>query len=468
MTAAVRWFRGNWLPLTLALVYAAVFSTLSILRHLTFHTQTYDLGIFEQSFWNTLRGQVMFNNFENANHLSVHFSPFLFLLVPLYAIAPGPYPLLMVQALTLGSAVIPLYRLAHAATNRHTALVVSIAYLLLPSLHWLNLFDFHEVAFAVPAFLWAFERLSAGRRFHAALALAAAASTAENMVIAVAGVGCFLLLQKPYRRFGAGVLAISAVYFLLVSSVLMPALGGKIYRFDRYAKLGGSPRAIATTVLTRPDVVWPTVTHPQKLAYLGRLAASTAALPLLAPATLILLIPGLAQNLLTDYSPQFANTYQYDAILIPFLMIGVARGWQSIYRRLPAAVPSLRWLAVGASLAAFLWWSPLGLRAYPWPQFQFNARTRALAEIRAAIVPNAKVAAATNLVPHLTHRDGIWMLGAEPAGLADLVVIDLWDTTGFDSTEQFKNYLDGYINNQQYQPRLAAQRFLLLQKGDGQ
>lgn len=464
MSATKNWLKRHWLPLTLAVVYAAVFSILSILRHQAFHTQTWDLGIFEQSFWNTLRGQVMFNNFENANHLSVHFSPFLFLLVPLYAISPGPYPLLIIQALALGSAVIPLYRLAHAATNRHTALVAAIAYLLLPSLHWLNLFDFHEVAFAVPAFLWAFERISAGRRWHAALALAFAASTAENMVIAVAGVGCYLLLHKRWRRFGAIVLVASTVYFLTVSSVFMPALGGKIYRFDRYAKLGSTPREIITTVLTRPDIVWQTVTHPQKLAYLGRLMASTAALPLLAPATAILLLPGLAQNLLTDYTPQFNSSYQYDAILIPFLMVGVVYAWQLISRHRHAAVPTLRWLVLGISAATFLWWSPLGLRSYPWTQFRTDDRARTLAAIRDAILPNAKVAAATNLVPHLTHRDGIWMLGFEPSGLPDLIVIDLWDTTGFASNAHFQTYLERNLNEFGYQPKIVARRFMLLEK----
>lgn len=460
------WFRRHWLPLTLALVYAAVMSALSILRHLSFHTQTFDLGIFEQSFWNTLRGQVMFNNFENANHLSVHFSPFLFLLVPLYAIAPGPYPLLILQAVALGSAAFPLYRLVAAQTNRRTAFVASLAYLLMPSLHGLNLFDFHEVAFAVPAFLWTLERIQAGRRSQAAVALAVAASTAESMVIAVAGVGCFLLLNRPSRRFGGMILLASTLYFLLVSSVLMPALGGKIYRFDRYATLGASPAAIVQTIVTRPQLVWQTVTHPEKLKYLGRLLAATAALPLLAPATLIMLVAGLAQNLLTDYSPQFTGAYQYDAIIIPFLMLGVAQGWQLIFRRLRKSVPSLQWLAVGASLAAFIWWSPLGLRAYPWRQFQIDDRARALAAIRDALPPNAKVAAATNLVPHLTHRDGVWMLGFEPSGLPDLIVIDLWDTTGFATNAHFQTYLERNLHEFGYRPNIAAQRFMLLEKNN--
>ncbi len=452
----------NWLPLMLAAGYTVIFSTLSIARHEAFRTQTWDLGIFEQSFWNTLHGRVMFNNFEGANHLSIHFSPFLFLLVPFYALWPGPDPLLVLQAIALGSAVIPLHRLVATSAGRRTALVASLMYLLLPSLHWLNLFDFHEVALAVPALLWAFDFMSANRTIPAAVALALAASVAENIIIAVSGVGLYLLVNKRSRRFGTAVLASSAAYFLVVSTVLMPALGGKIYRFDRYASVGDSPVNIIRTIVTRPNVIWRTITHPEKLAYLGRLLATTAGLPLLAPTTLILLLPGLAQNLLTDYTPQFASSYQYDAILIPFLMIGVAGGWLFLARRFPKAVPALRWGVLGTSLAAFIWWSPLGLGAYPWTQFQLDERAKTLAQIRNAIAPQAKVAAATNLVPHLTHRDGIWMVGAEPAGLPDLVVIDLWDTTGFDSSEQFGNYLSRYVDDAGYRSQLIRQRFMIL------
>lgn len=451
--------------LAVASVYAAAFSALSIARHLAFHTQTWDLGIFEQSFWNTLHGQVMFNNFENANHLAVHFSPLLFLLVPFYAIAPGPAALLIMQSVAVGSAVIPLYLLAVRRLDRKTAWVIVAGYLLFPPLHWLNLFDFHEVAFAIPAFLWALTLLDRGRMLGAAIALAIASSTAENMVLAAAGVGLYLALsQKRHRRFGAVVLVSCLVYFVLIAKIFMPSLGGKIYRLDRYANLGSTPQAIARTVLTQPGTIWETITQPAKLRYLGRLFLPLAFLPLTAPATLIMLIPGLSQNLLTDYGPQFENSYQYDAILIPFLFFGTFVGWRVIAQRMVRQLRVWRYIALGVSCAAFLWWSPLGLRQYPWSQFRPDDRVTALAALRNALPPNAKIAATTNLVPHLTHREGIWMAGTEPIGAPDIIIVDLWETTGFDTPQNLQQYLNLYAQGG-FKSKLAEQRYLILTRG---
>ena len=454
------------MPTALAIGYGAIFAALSILRHVTFRTQTWDLGIFEQSFWNTLQGNVMYNVFENANHLSVHFSPFLFTLVPIYAIAPGPTILLILQSLAVGGGAIPLYAMTRRWTNAGTAIVVACAYLLYPPLHWLTLFDFHEVAFAIPLFLVAFDQLDRGRWAVSATALGLAASTAENMILATAGVGLYIMItSRRHRRFGVWVLAGAAAYFVFTAAVLMPTLGGKIYRLDRYANLGQTPAEMLSTITQRPHRLLATIATPEKFAYLARLFAPLASLPLLAPTSLILLLPGMAQNLLTDYAPQFQNTYQYDAILIAFLFIGCALGWKKIGQRWSAALPALRWIGLGAAVAAFLWWSPLGLRHYPWMQFRPDDRSKALSAIVRALPADASIAAATNLVPHLTHRTDIWMAGTESIANPDIIILDLWDTTGFSSAENFQNYLASY-QQKKYRSRLLEQRFLILTRTD--
>ncbi|MDO8560141.1 MAG: DUF2079 domain-containing protein [bacterium] len=454
------WLHRHVFPLALALSYAAIFFWLSWLRHITFHTQAWDLGIFEQSFWNTLSGRIMDNNFEFANHLSVHFSPFLFLLVPWYALWPGPAVLLALQALALGSAVIPLYRLASRWTGKTPAHVICGVYLLYPPLHWLNLFDFHEVAFAIPLLLWAVDLADQDRRRWAAVVLALAAGTAENIVLVAAAVGLFWLLTKRPRWFGATVTAACLAYFLLVANVVMPALGGKIYRLDRYANLGGNAGEILATVLTDPALVATTVTRPEKISYLAGLLVPLAGFSLLAPAALVLAIPGLAMNLLTDYAPQFSGRYQYDAVLIPGLLVAAISGLRLVTKKFPARTLLILLVLGGASLGGFLWWSPLGLRAYPWTQLRTDRRSEIFAQLLEKIPPDASIAAATNLVPHLTHRRGIWMAGSEPR-LADIVIVDMWDRTGFAGDEQFRTYLANYLERG-YQLQRIAQRILIL------
>ena len=57
--------------------FILVFGTASFLRQYNFQTQTWDMGVFAQTMWNSAHGRWMQNNLEEAhNHLGVHMSPF--------------------------------------------------------------------------------------------------------------------------------------------------------------------------------------------------------------------------------------------------------------------------------------------------------------------------------------------------------------------------------------------------------
>ena len=85
---------GVWYLLAL---YSVIFITLSSLRHYHFETQTWDMGIFAQTFWNATQGEGLQNRIEEThNHLGVHWSPILWLLVPGYAVFQSPYFLLAI------------------------------------------------------------------------------------------------------------------------------------------------------------------------------------------------------------------------------------------------------------------------------------------------------------------------------------------------------------------------------------
>ena len=240
----------------------------------------------------------------------------------------------------------------------------------------------------------------------------------------------------------------------------MPALGGKIYRLDRYANLGATASEIAVTVLTKPAAVVQTVTRPEKISYLAGLLVPLGGFSLLAPVALVLTIPGLAMNLLTDYAPQFSGRYQYDAVLIPAVLFSAFWGLRFLIIKFPARSLLILLALGGAALGGFFWWSPLGLRAYPWTQFRADRRSEIYGPLLEKIPPDVSIAAATNLVPHLTHRRGIWMAGSEPR-LADIVIVDLWDRTGFAGDDQFRAYLTNYLERG-YQLQRIAQQILVL------
>ena len=144
--------------LLVILVYFVIFGVLTSLRHYNFETQAWDLAAFVQTMWNTTQGRVMFNNLEQvSNHLGLQMSPWLFALVPGYAVFPTPYFLLIAQTLALALGAWPLYLLAQKVIGRKPlSLLLVFLYLLYPSLHWSNFYDFHEITFFIPLFLAAF------------------------------------------------------------------------------------------------------------------------------------------------------------------------------------------------------------------------------------------------------------------------------------------------------------------------
>jgi uncharacterized membrane protein len=100
----------------LILVYIVTFSTLSVLKHDTFHSFTFDLGIMSQVLWNTAHGRLFELSLDRpldtelvGSYLGNHVRPILLLLAPLYRLWPDPRLLLILQSVALGLGAVPLF-----------------------------------------------------------------------------------------------------------------------------------------------------------------------------------------------------------------------------------------------------------------------------------------------------------------------------------------------------------------------
>ncbi|MCS7001904.1 MAG: DUF2079 domain-containing protein, partial [Dehalococcoidia bacterium] len=139
--------------------YLSVIGRLSVQRHDAFKSHAYDLGIFTQVVWNTSQGRwfqntVMIEHAENL--LGQHFAPIFLALAPLYWVWPDPRVLLIVQSLALALGAVPVFLFARRRLgSAGMALALAAAYLLLPALHYINFYDFHEIALTTPLLLCA-------------------------------------------------------------------------------------------------------------------------------------------------------------------------------------------------------------------------------------------------------------------------------------------------------------------------
>ncbi|MEK7192149.1 MAG: DUF2079 domain-containing protein, partial [Patescibacteria group bacterium] len=447
--------------------YIAVFGLIASLRHYNFQTQTWDLTAFVQTFWNAAHGRGLVNNVEQVhNHLGLHMSPWLFLLAPGYALFQTPYYLLIIQTIAIALGALPLYFLAKRVLNNQLlSRVIAAAYLLYPGLQWANLYDFHEITFFVPLLLAAIYFSEARKWGWAALFFTLAASVKEDAILVVFFAGIYLLLKKSAladsRKTGIVIAVAALVYFILAVKVFMPAFGGGVLRFDRYANLGQSPLDIVKNAAANPLLIAGTALAAQKLIYLFWLFLPVAFLPLFSWRSLILLAPGLAENLLTNYKFQFSGLYHYDAILIPGIFVGVVYGAEFLLRNWPKKEKIIFWLLAASMSAGFLIRSPLGPAAFPKEYFQFNQTWEDYRKLAALVPDGLTVAAVTNLVPHLSHREHIYQLGNERF-LVDIVLIDTNDLFGFGTAENLDSYIAKYMKTGMYNMEVFNNRYVIL------
>jgi uncharacterized membrane protein len=313
---------------TMVILFTAILAYWSVTRY-EFGTffPFYDFTIFEQSIWSTLHGinppVFLYNSVEGMSHFGVHVSPILYLLCAPYAFLPFPETLLVVQAILLTTAAIPLFYLAHEILHdKRYALIIAIAYLMYAPLTGAALFDFHEVAF-VPilafATLYAMFRCNTPAVIMGTLLLL---SVKEDMVLVVVPMLAYYLYMQGKnpdtsrrdRYITVALIGIACLWFLISVFVIIPSL---------------NPSGIAmhTARYNLTDIPTMVTQYPmEKFSYLSSLITPLGVIPLASPVTLALSAPMLLEILLQDGVFRFTSYTQYVLQVIPFLFLSFIFG----------------------------------------------------------------------------------------------------------------------------------------------
>jgi uncharacterized membrane protein len=418
----------------LAFTYFVLYSVLSVLRHVTYHSFGPDLGIFDQVFWNTTQGRFLESTMslvqaQPHSYLADHFSPVYLLLMPAYALIPRPETLLVVQTLFLALGVWPLYLLARSKLEPgfHRLVWVLVYFLFLP-VAFINLFDFHELALAVLPLGFAIYFLENGRPGWFLLSLVSTFLIKEELPLVGFGFGAYILLAKRDWKLGLGVLAGSLAAFLAVVRVIIPAFGGGSYEYFarrlnyRYAELGTTPQEIIATAFSHPGRIVHLLFQAQKLKFLVGIFGPVLGLTAISGFAAILVLPTLGILLLSNYAPQYAFTSHYSAPLIALVIgtsiLGFARLRASFRRPVAAGV-------LASSLVfSFLFGDLPFSRHFDARMFEPEPRYAAFVGNLDRIPPDASVAAENNLTPHLSHRRFIYNLEFEGPYNAEYLALD--------------------------------------------
>ncbi len=331
------------LPLTLVLLlaasWAALFSWLSVARHDAWWTGRFDLGNMVQAIWGTANGDfLMATNSagEQVSRLGSHVDPLLVVLVPFQWITDSAVPLLVAQAVIVAAGAIPAFLLGRRwLGDDRLAVAGALMWLLYAPLQWAVVTDLHAVTLAAPLLMLAIWAAEARNDWVLGIALALALLGKEQVGLAIAVFGVWIIVRQ--RRWIAGaVVSLGALAWTLIAVlVIIPAAGSGVPApfSERFGRFGDTPSQALVGALTNPIDVVTTIGGWPRLSYLLALLLPLLLLPLLAPLLAAAALPDLLLNMLADWWPNYSIEFHYAAIISPFLVAAAMLGLAGLRRR---------------------------------------------------------------------------------------------------------------------------------------
>ncbi len=410
------------LPWGVAALLAVLYSAISIRRHLDLLTSGYDLGIYDQVVRSYSQGHLPFNTIQGPHFdvLGDHFSPVLALLAPLYWIHDSPTTLLVAQSALIAVAVVPLMKWAARSVGLGLSLVVAFGYGFSSGVANAVTFDFHEVAFAAPLLAFAMVAFGEGRLTAAAWWAAPLALVKEDLGLTVAVLG-LLIAWRGRRRLGLLITGWGGLVSSLAVLVIIPGFNPA----GRNTKVGkfGDSLFHQFTVLLSPDT---------KIVTLVVLLAPTVFLAVRSP-LLLLAVPTVLWRFLAIDPAYWGTGYHYGLVLMPILfaaMIDVLRrpAWQSQSWRSGRNAIALASVLITGYLIPQNGFAPAFTQRF-WGSDPAATATR---ELLSRIPNGVRVAASNQLVPQLTARDSVTLIGRTPLEVSrpDFIVSET-STAGF-------------------------------------
>lgn len=440
-------------------VYVAMFSWLSIARYLTFYAALNDLGMYTQQLWGNLHGHWFLCStyaLKGDTMLAEHFMPLIVVLTPFYAIWQDPRTILVVQAMAVGLAALPLYAISiRLGLDRRAGILIAMSYLLHPLVQTGNLYDFHPDAFvpllSTSAF-WSLLALDDALRVRKeendpqrpfpwrylisyALFTLLWLSYKEDSLFGVGLLGFYALVFRRRPAIGIVTMAAGIGWGAAAMGWIIPHFRGEPYsHIDRYFYLvkpfGWTPDQGSFFVefvkvsLMHPFYMLGQIFTPDKITALLKLFGPVLFLAFFGPKELLIAVPAIGLNLLSGGYEQYEFRLHYPFSMMAFVYISALAGLRNIsawlgrkperVRGEPGDGKAMRRRSqLGFAAAAFLvavgmcrWFGETPLsRTYGGPEKVWRTdHHRLAASFLQAVPADASLAAQTGLAAHATHR----------------------------------------------------------------
>jgi len=398
---------------------ALYMSIFAIWSHQRFTTYGYDLGQYDSIFTNTLHGHWLaipaLGWEENWSELvNNHADLGVFYMLPFYAIYPRAETLLVMQAVVVASAAVPVYLFAKNRLPTGWAFLLAVGWLGYPPLHGAQLYDVHMQPFGMAFTVWAISMVDRQKWVGYWIFFTMAILCREDVSIGLAMLGLFMVLSGARVRTGIASMIVAALFFLTLRFVLMKNTGFSDVFKELFPTGERGFGAIIKTLITNPGFVAKSLMTWEKFRYVAQLFAPLAFIPVRKPSLWLVFVPAFILTLLsTAYLPTIQISFQYISnwsgyafLAIALVLAAYQHGGELVKMRAAGTA-----LFVGLTLGNLQYgaWQPNpvvhgGFVDVPFlaPSPADRQREKDLQELMALVPVDASLAASDRVQPHVT------------------------------------------------------------------
>lgn len=395
------------IPIILTFFFFFLYASYTLERHFTFNTHAFDLGIYTQAIYLYSNADLPYSTLKHMIILADHFGVILLILSPIYKLYPKAETLLVIQALFVSLASIPIYLIAiKELKSIYLSVLITLGFLTSVAITSAVIFDFHLATISVlPLSLLLYFWYEKKWIFYSLTTLLSILFK-EDIPLFLLGLGIFQLIQKQFK---IGVLTIlfSLFSLYLIKFQIMPFLwkGGESSYIESSTLPLTNPIDLISLLFFRPLVFAMQIFNSQiKLLTIDALLKPFAFLPILSPLTYLTAFFHLYLRFSTTYQQTWTTTYHHNAPVVPFLAVSTIL----VISKFKLPKYPVAFLLI-FSLISTLFAPNSFIRLYSHKLTSINNQNNYIEKALEKIPTAAAVSAQSPLVPHLANRGKIYL-----------------------------------------------------------
>ena len=404
-----------------------VLSLASSLRHLWFHSSSWDLGIFDQAIYLISKSEEPYSSILGFHILGDHGALVLYPLGVLYIYFSSTYFLFFIQSFALSVSIYPLTKLSKSLNLSNKATHASyIAFLLYPVIFNVNIFDFHPEVLIFPIVLdlfILFREKTIDFSWQLFIKIFFILSCKVSNSFLVFGFGIWLTL-RGFFKIGGFIISISLFWFFSVALYLIPYFGGENASILRQADKFGLNKNLNIDLFSLVKIIsqlFIQIFSISNLEYLVLLILPIFYIllnqkRLIILSNLIPFLPLLFLNLISDSLPMKNLVNQYSLFIVPFFAVSIQESLS------PSLIQGIfnypKWFQLKSSYY-IIFWSVLTFLIFSRISYYFGPfhshfeSLEARKEAISLVKDSSSVLTSNDLVPHLSRRKYIKFINDE-------------------------------------------------------